>query len=171
MSRVFLISDTHWGHTNTVTKFKRKDGSPLRDFIDVDDMDQRMIANWNAVVGDYDIVWHLGDVVVNKKHLYKQGLCKGRKFLIRGNHDYVAPTEEYYKVFEKIYSMKELDGYLLTHIPVHPNSVGRWKGNIHGHMHSYSLKDARYCCVSVERIDYTPILFEKAKEMFGNDVN
>lgn len=171
MSKVFLISDTHWGHVNTITKFKREDGSPLRDFVDVNDMNQRMLDNWNSVVGDNDIVWHLGDVTMRPKNLESQKLCKGRKFLIRGNHDYGLPTKAYYEVFEKIYSMKELDGYLLTHIPIHPNSVGRWKGNIHGHMHSYSLNDPRYLCVSVERINYTPILFEKAKEMFGNGTN
>lgn len=34
---------------------------------------------------------------------------------------------------------------------------GRWKYNIHGHLHTNSLPDKRYINVSAEQIDLTPI--------------
>jgi len=51
MPEVFIISDTHFGHNNIV-KFNRSDGSPLRPWDNVDQMDDALIKNWNRVVGE-----------------------------------------------------------------------------------------------------------------------
>jgi len=58
-----------------------------------------------------------------------------------------------------------MNGMILSHIPVHEASLGRFGCNIHGHLHSNRVMindkiDPRYQCVSVEAIDFTPILFE-----------
>jgi calcineurin-like phosphoesterase family protein len=54
---------------------------------------------------------------------------------------------------------------ILTHIPIHPESLGRFGVNIHGHLHSNRVTvngaiDVRYHSVCVEQTDFTPILFE-----------
>jgi calcineurin-like phosphoesterase family protein len=69
-----------------------------------------------------------------------------------------------------------IDKFILTHIPVHPASLGRWEGNFHGHLHSNRVMrkdsplsdvvDERYLCLCVEHTDFTPISLEDAKKRF-----
>lgn len=159
--KTFLISDTHFGHKG-VTQFLRADGTKLRPWNNVEEMDDALIKNWNRVVSPEDKVYHLGDVVINKKALKTLINLNGRKILIKGNHDIFKP-HEYLAYFSDIRAYHILDGYLLAHIPVHPKSLGRWKGQIHGHLHANTVGDPRYVCVSVEQINYTPILFDEVK--------
>lgn len=159
--KTFLISDTHFGHKG-VTEFLRKDGTKLRPWNNVEEMDDALIKNWNKVVSPEDKVYHLGDVVINRKALKSLINLNGRKILIKGNHDIFKPAD-YLPYFDDIRAYHILDGYLLSHIPVHPSCLERWKGQIHGHLHANTMDDPRYVCVSVEQIDYTPILFDEVK--------
>jgi calcineurin-like phosphoesterase family protein len=185
MSNTFLISDTHWGHAAAVRHFKRKDGSPLRDFESAEACDEYMIEQWNRVVGKNDKVYHLGDVVMPKNHLRLDEIMprlNGDKVLIKGNHDELKPAR-YLAHFRDIRGSHLLDNLVLTHVPLHPASLLRWRGNIHGHLHSYAVQkanhfqagqimyhdqveDPKYFCVSVERINYTPIPFETVNKIF-----
>jgi calcineurin-like phosphoesterase family protein len=59
-------------------------------FASVEEMDERMIAEWNAVVGSKDEVWHLGDFAYRCSLEYAEGIFKrlrGRKHLVIGNHE------------------------------------------------------------------------------------
>jgi len=161
MSKTFLIGDTHFGHEKTCTSFKRPDGSPLRPFANAEEMNAEMIKRWNETVKPDDKVYHLGDVVMNKKFLYIVRQLNGRKVLIRGNHD-ICKTQEYIDVgFTEIYGVWALNDFVLSHVPLHPKNLEfRWKYNIHGHLHAHVMDDDRYINVSVEQIDYTPIDFE-----------
>jgi calcineurin-like phosphoesterase family protein len=61
---------------------------------------------------------------------------------------------------------KDKDGnkVILSHIPIHPDCLGRFGTNIHGHLHQNKLDDTRYKCVSLEHTDYKPIqIFEALK--------
>jgi calcineurin-like phosphoesterase family protein len=51
---VFVTADHHFGHANII----QYAGRP---FADVEEMDQRLITNWNTVVKPTDTVYHLGD--------------------------------------------------------------------------------------------------------------
>ena len=165
----WLISDTHFGHAN-ILNFKRDDGTPLRDFSTVEAMNECMIHNWNSVVGAKDRVYHLGDVVINRKFLKVLDRLNGRKVLIKGNHD-IFKLDDYAAYFDDIRAYHVLDGLFLSHVPVHPDSLGRFGCNIHGHLHyrevvdSSGVADMRYWNVSVERIGYTPINLEGLKHM------
>lgn len=165
----WLISDTHFGHAN-ILNFKRDDGTALRDFSTVEEMDECMIHNWNEVVGAHDRVYHLGDVVINRKFLRQLDRLNGRKVLIKGNHD-IFKLDDYAAYFDDIRAYHVLDGLFLSHVPVHPDSLGRFGCNIHGHLHyrevvdSRGVADMRYWNVSVERIGYTPISLEGLKHM------
>ena len=172
--RTFLISDTHFGHANILT-FKRADGTPLRPFKTIEEHDETIIDNWNKVVKPADKVYHLGDVSMNKEGTKLLARCNGTKVLIRGNHDVYA-TKFYTQYFRDIYGVRALGDpkVILSHIPIHPESLSRWKLNIHGHLHGnvvlYENKpevDPRYVCVSCEHIDYTPILMEELLERYG----
>lgn len=55
MSKVYLISDMHFGHPNII-KYEN------RPFSSVEEMDAAIMNNWNATVGKDDKVFILGDV-------------------------------------------------------------------------------------------------------------
>ena len=172
MSNIFLISDTHFGHSNILT-FLRSDGSPTRSFSSVAEMDETMIDNWNSVVGKEDKIYHLGDLTFSNKNLdLIMPRLKGTKVLIKGNHDNLK-LFQYAKYFKDVRAYHIMDKLLLSHIPIHVDSLARWKGNVHGHLHTNKLDDSRYLNISVEQINYTPIAFEEVRKYFKDldDIN
>ena len=102
MSNIFLLSDTHFTHRNILT-FTKFDGTPLRTFTSVEEMDEHMIECWNNVVGNNDLVYHCGDITMHERYLPILNRLKGRKILIRGNHD-LASTKTLLKYFEEVYA-------------------------------------------------------------------
>ena len=172
----FVISDHHFGHTNSWEKFKLADGSPLRPFTSNDEMNQTMIDRHNAKVKEHDAVYFLGDVVINRKHLHLVKQLNGRKILIRGNHD-IFRDEDYREVgFEQIHGVRVfVDKFIMSHIPLHPDCVtGRFRVNVHGHLHANQVMtgyypdqtiDPRYLCVCVEQTDFTPLHFDEVEAL------
>jgi calcineurin-like phosphoesterase family protein len=187
MPSVFLTSDTHFGHVN-ICNFTNYDGSPVRPWDSVEEMDEEMVKRWNDTVGLKDKVYHLGDVVINRKSLQILDRLNGDKVLIKGNHD-IFPLKDYVKYFRDIRAYHVMNGCILSHIPVHKESIARFGANIHGHTHGNRVMktvgaytdgtlirskdkiDPDYFCVCVEQTDYTPIAFEdvieKIKEQGG----
>lgn len=170
--KTFLIADLHFGHEG-VCHFLNQYGNPLRPFLTAEEMDEEIIERWNKKVSPNDKVYVLGDVAMSRKHISTIGRCNGTKVLIKGNHD-LFKLSDYTPYFKDIRGSHKLDSFILTHIPIHPESVARWtSGNIHGHLHSYNVrkdgvKDDRYFCVSVEQIDYAPIDFEEIRKIYAN---
>ncbi len=164
MANIFVIGDTHFGHANILT-FKDKLGLPLRPFADVEEMDETIVAKWNKTVRPQDHVYHLGDVAMKRPDVER--ICprlNGHLRLVRGNHDIFA-TSMYLKYFDEVYGSRVLDDMILTHIPIHPESIKeRWHGNVHGHLHSRSSYSGKYFNASCEMIDYTPISLEDVKK-------
>lgn len=177
MAATFLVSDTHFGHFG-VCKFLRDDGvTKLRPWDNPDEMDEAMVKAWNETVRPNDKVYHLGDVVINRRALKTLARLNGDKVLIRGNHD-IFRDEEYREYFRELRAYHVLNGMILSHIPVHSESLGRFGVNIHGHLHANRVKkplkvdiktgdivygtepDVRYHCVCVEQTDFRPILLE-----------
>lgn len=164
--KTFLISDTHFGHQG-VCNFLRDDNTKLRPWNNAEEMDEDLVKNWNEVVGVNDKVYHLGDVVINRRALKTLSRLNGRKVLIKGNHD-IFRIEDYLQYFYDIRAYHVLDNFLLSHVPVHTCNLYRWSCNIHGHLHHRRVLDqdkidSRYYNVSVECIDYTPIEFSDLK--------
>jgi calcineurin-like phosphoesterase family protein len=190
MPAVFLVSDTHFGHAG-VCRFTRNDGvTKLRPWDDAAEMDEAMVKAWNERVRPNDKVYHLGDVVMSRKSLAIMSRLNGDKVLIRGNHD-IFKDEDYREHFRELRAYHVMNGMILSHIPVHVESLGRFGVNIHGHLHANRVKkirgvnaktgeilysddiDPRYHCVCVEQTDFAPILFEdviKRIELEGGEV-
>lgn len=184
----FVISDTHFGHTNAWEKFKLADGvTPLRPFTSTEEMDEAMVERWNATVSDNDTVYHLGDVVIARRNLETVKRLKGRKILIRGNHDLFKDKDYYEAGFESLRGCMVFQGkWIMTHIPIHVESLARFRVNVHGHLHGNQVMrdvrvkkvnrdtrgeweyydfetqvDPRYMSVCVEQTNFTPISFEE----------
>ena len=164
MPAVYLVSDTHFGHAG-VCRFLRNDGvTKLRPWDNPEDMDEFMIKAWNETVRPNDKVYHLGDVVINRRALATLARLNGDKVLIRGNHD-IFRDDEYRKYFRELRAYHVMNGMILSHIPIHEESLGRFGTNIHGHLHANRVMkdgavDVRYHCVCVEQTDFAPVLFE-----------
>ena len=171
MPAVFLVSDTHFGHAG-VCHFTRNDGvTKLRPWDSAEEMDEAMVKAWNERVRPTDKVYHLGDVVIKRRALPILDRLNGDKVLIRGNHD-IFKDEDYRKYFRSLRAYHVMNGMILSHIPIHPESLGRFGVNIHGHLHANRVMrdlalcgrndviDTRYHCVCVEQTDFAPILFE-----------
>lgn len=167
--KTWVTADPHFGHTN-ICKFTNFDGTPVRPWDDVNEMTEALIANWNSVVHDDDRVYLLGDVAMNRKGL-DQSLprLKGRIVLVRGNHD-IDKLSYYSNYFEDVRACVVKKGFVLSHIPIHPDCMDRWGVNIHGHLHNNTIKlpdkseDNRYVCVSVEKTGYFPVELTKVLE-------
>ena len=80
--KVWFTADTHFGHKNIIRYCQRP-------FVDVDEMNEILITNWNNVVGKEDIIFHLGDFAMGGSSEWTKLLQRlnGRIYLILGNHD------------------------------------------------------------------------------------
>ena len=182
MPAVFLVSDTHFGNLG-VCRFMRSDGvTKLRPWDTPEEMDEEMVKRWNETVRPNDKVYHLGDVVINRKALSIMHRLNGDKVLIKGNHD-IFKLEDYTAHFRDIRAYHVMNGCILSHVPLHESNLGRFGVNIHGHTHAHRVMrydidrdveaiDPRYHCVCVEQTDFRPILledvFKRIKEEGGS---
>lgn len=81
-SKIFFTSDTHFGHDNII-KFCD------RPFKDIEEMDFKLIENWNKKVPQDGLVFHLGDFAWGGYEVWKKvrDQLNGDIILIKGNHD------------------------------------------------------------------------------------
>ena len=168
---IYFTSDTHFGHKNIIT-FKNDNGDLIRPFESVEEMDELMVENWNKVVTPQDRIYHLGDVVINRRCLPILERLNGHKVLIKGNHD-IFKLKDFTPYFDDIRAYRVFPKYdlICSHIPVHPNQLeNRFKWNMHGHLHENIVKntdgtpDERYINVCVEHTNYTPISLDEILE-------
>lgn len=168
----FLIGDLHFCHNNIV-KFKNETtGEKVRPWDTIEEHDEGLIERWNSVVTQRDRVYVLGDVSMPRRGIKMMERLNGSKVLIKGNHD-VFKLQDYTPYFKDIRAAQvdEKHRVVITHIPVHPQCLDRWRVNIHGHLHTEFVKtlqgnaDPRYTCVSAEHIDFTPIEYDTAIKM------
>ena len=163
-SKIWLISDFHLYH-KAIIKYTE------RPFSSIEEMNHKLIINWNSIVKNDDRVFFLGDFcLAGKEQIISCGQqLKGRKILICGNHDSGSLKTYFEAGFEQIskYPLLLENEYLLSHEPI---KDCKYK-NIHGHIHNHPLSfdnPENYFNVSVENINYTPISFEKIKEYFND---
>lgn len=161
MSKVFFISDTHFSHRNILTY------EPIRKDIfgveTVEQMDEKIIKNWNSTVSNDDLVWFLGDFAMgSRNHVVELGhKLNGHKYMIKGNHD-IYPDQVYFDAgFERVsrYPVILKKKFILSHAPMDDIDTGSFI-NIFGHVHSkgnYEDKKDHFICVCIERTDGKPI--------------
>lgn len=190
--KIFVTSDTHFNHKNIINynrgefKVKDQDGN-----IDLDAsiklMHENIIKNWNSVIGEDDIVIHLGDVGFGKTpEDFKPIMDKlnGKKMLLPGNHDKPMMKSEKDRHFwnESGFHAVEVGrdsieirkitrpakgilnknaSVILSHEPLYEIPEGFI--NVHGHIHRgpsaevFGL-DERRMNVNMEFTNFTPVL-------------
>lgn len=90
MGKIWLTSDSHFGHS-------RQFLYEPRGFSSIQEHDKAIISRWNEVVAPDDIVYHLGDVMLNDNEHGIECLRRlnGEIKIIRGNHDTDARWQLY----------------------------------------------------------------------------
>ena len=119
-----------------------------------------MIANWNAVVGEDDEVWHLGDFARTAKQAAELlPRLNGRKHLVLGNNDPSAVANLRWASVSP-YAETEVDGVslVLCHYPFRSwNGMHRGAVNLHGHSHGRLKPLLRQFDVGVDVRDFRPV--------------
>lgn len=117
--RVFITSDTHYGHKNLCRGVSAWDANrsqdSVRDFDTLDEMNDQIVHKINAVVGEDDYLIHLGDWSFggfeNIKKFRDRIVCKNI-LLVLGNHDHhiennrEGTQDNFLKVFDGILDLE-----------------------------------------------------------------
>lgn len=176
MPKRYCIADLHLDHVNILKHCRQQ-------FHHIWDMNETIIENWNKTVREKDIVYLLGDICWTLESFAYLRRLNGRIKIVLGNHD-LFQVDKYLEVAEVVCGadqivQKDFGKIVLTHIPVHTqqlkpvikgdkegNATGRFRLNVHGHLHTEKVNDVRYRCVSCEQVNFTPILIDEIVEDF-----
>lgn len=161
--RIYLISDLHLGHANSIPRYKR----PFL-LSNPGEMDRVLVRNWNWTVKESDTVIFLGDMsyMGQKTTEYYIGQLNGSIFYLEGNHD------PYYPFMSHCLLMRYRGiRYLFIHDPKElTRPFDGWV--VHGHVHNKDLTQypffnpfTRMVNVSAELIGYHPISFDEIHEL------
>lgn len=184
--KLFFTSDTHYNHTNIcrgVTNWRTADGkipvSQTRDFPNLEKMNATIVNNINSVVGQDDILFHLGDWSFGGfdsiKEFRDRIVCQNI-YLAYGNHDHhiernkdgiqgiFTKTFQYETLHLKYPSIKLSPGreymFTLMHYPIcswHDMNNGRY--HLFGHVHlppNKKIMEGRSMDVGMDGNNLTP---------------
>jgi len=150
--KVYITSDTHFGHKNIVrgvTNWRTQDGEvPIdstRDFQTIEQMNQRLIDGINGVVGQDDTLIMLGDVSFggfDNIGIFLERLVCHNIHLILGNHDTHIDRDRDFvqKRFLSVQHYLEVNiegkDFVLCHYPLQSwNGLNKGIIHLHGHVH------------------------------------
>lgn len=186
---LFFTSDTHYGHTNicrATTRWTDAD-NVTRDFKSLEHMNDTIVNNINEVVGENDILIHLGDFSFggfdNISEFRNRIICKNIH-LVLGNHDHHIERnkDNIQRLFTSVNHYINLDlrrpspfkkgemdkfKFILMHFP-----IASWDGmndgvmHLHGHVHlppHQRIADGRAMDVGVDGNDMKPLVLGEVR--------
>lgn len=177
---VWFTSDCHFCHANVI----KYDNRP---FNDVEEMNEKLILNWNSVVGEKDVVFYLGDLSFDRGGGNTERIVNelnGKIHYILGNHDDERDIRKLNR-FETIsdyvnLSINDLDnprkkqGIMMMHYPIlswDKAHHGDW--HLHGHCHqSLVTQNPEYYKRKVLDMgcngwDYRPVSYNEIKAIMA----
>lgn len=149
--QLFFTSDTHYNHKNIcrgVTNWTDAD-ELTRNFETLDQMNDRIVKGINSVVGQDDILFHLGDWSFGGFESiwkFRHQLNCQNIHLVLGNHDHHIERnrEEIRNIFSSVHQYLELEvvrnkdkeKFVLMHYPIMSwNKMNDGVIHLHGHVH------------------------------------
>lgn len=160
---IYFYGDPHFGDANVILT----DNRPFNDILE---MNEDMIKLYNEVITDEDVVYFTGDFIAENENA--EGLIlnrlKGKKYLIKGNHD-IKSNEEYRKAgFVEVYDHPIIldNFYIVSHEPMYVSESMPY-ANIFAHVHSnpmYKVCSSRSYCTCVDRNGFKPVSFYFIKD-------
>ncbi len=174
---VFFTSDTHFMHANIVEYCNRP-------FNTVDEMDEEIIKRWNKMVGEDDVVFHLGDFCFGSEKSWRYLISRlnGMIYLVAGNHDKNITMDHFVDVDQIMNIMVQGDDEMdddqritLCHYPMiswYQSHRGAWQffGHVHGGLiddgFSYAPKlTPNQLDVGVDVHQFAPVSYQQAKKI------
>jgi calcineurin-like phosphoesterase family protein len=162
---IYFTADPHFNHSNII----KLNGRP---FANIEQMNTKIILNWNSCVNYDDEIYILGDFMFNGSGTEANSFLNrlnGKKYLIRGNHDDKFLEDE---TFDETHFEWIKDYHVLWHnkikIVMFHYPILEWDGyfgdsiHLHGHVHN--------CSKHNEQKERMKILGKKAINV-GVDVN
>ena len=163
MPRTWIITDTHFGHTELTELC----GRPK-------DFSNRICMSLYRDLEASDTLIHLGDVCMGGDknwHTLLGTIHKGPKILVRGNHD--GQSDHWYMshgwglVVDEIVMHVGKKPILLTHIPRPPMQM--YNHNVCGHLHNLRKlpewwDEDYHKLIALEDIGYRPVLLRNVVE-------
>jgi len=185
-NNVFFTSDTHFNHANIIKYC-------MRPFADKDEMNEALINNWNSVVKENDIVFHLGDFMFGNMNRFWdfRSRLNGKIYLIHGNHDYelmdkVNVDDGFEIVTSQLNIVINGQKIYLNHFPLLTfDGIYKEKPSwqLFGHVHSNKnipgtsadVKRLDYLLpmqydVGVDNNNYRPISFDEVKSIINTQI-
>ena len=168
---IYLTSDCHFSHKNILAYEPE-----TRPFSSIEEMNEKLIENWNKVVKPEDDIYVVGDFFMGPLNNIESVLHRlnGKIHLIRGNHDQKNRIELYEKngidVHDIFYIKYKGRFFILCHFPMMNEEFMRMVREdnsevvlLYGHIHSKAPKgyvDGTYH-VGVDTNNLTPISLEQ----------
>lgn len=164
--KIWLTSDLHLGHTNII----KYNGRPYRT---VDEMDSKIINNFNTLISPDDLVYCMGDFSFCNPLKYTERL-NGKWHLIKGNHDYKQRMDGAFVWVRDVFYLKSKDVEVFMSHYAHRVWPKSHYGCYHayGHSHGGLPGIGRSMDVGVDGNDYKPVLLDDfvrklSKEPYG----
>ena len=179
MSKIFITSDTHFGHD-------REFLFGPRGFTSIEEHDQEVIRRWNSVVGPDDVVYHLGDVMLNDNAHGMECLrqLNGQIKIVPGNHD----TDSRLKLYAQLENVEVMPmaiplkykkyNFYLSHHPTLTSNLEKAPYlrmhliNLYGHTHQQGkfFQDMPFMFhVGMDSNNCTPVLLDDAIQMMKDE--
>lgn len=159
----FFTADEHYGHANIIKYCNRP-------FDSVSEMDAVIIARHNEVVGENDVVIHVGDFTLagEDQALDYRDQLNGIHYFVPGGHDYWITNG--HEIWEK----RVGDQYVVAchyAMRVWPKShYNSWQ--VYGHSHGKLEPCGKQWDVGVDNNDFYPVSFDQLKSiMYGQHDN
>ena len=153
--RLFFTSDTHYNHANICSSTtKWSDPVTCREFKSLEHMNSHLVGNINEVVGQDDILFHLGDWSFGgfeQIELFRNQIVCKNVHIITGNHDHhiennrdgcqslFSSVNKYLNLNVKWNVGTPLMGeqrFALMHFPIASwDNMARGAIHLHGHVH------------------------------------
>ena len=180
--KLFLTSDSHYGHFN-ICKYCH------RPFQSRSEMDQTLIKNWNAVVPEDGIVVHCGDFMLPHNEDIKEynkylNQLHGRVLLLRGKHDRASLDW----VSDKLIAVRDQAMIVVDGVKIfaqhYPCAAFNGDYHVYGHIHTLAdgtcygidgdvtkvMRKNTYD-VGVDQNGYTPVSYWQLCDIFRKKMN
>jgi calcineurin-like phosphoesterase family protein len=185
--QLFFTSDTHYMHTNIcrgTTRWGNADDF-CRDFDTLDQMNDRIVNGINLVVGQDDILFHLGDWSFGgfeRIEEFRNRINCRNIHIILGNHDHhiERDREDIRRLFTSVNQYLELEvkgkdweqNYVLMHYPIISwNKMNDGVIHLHGHVHLSAdrrIGKGKTMDVGVDGNGLNPLHTSDIKRLMGN---
>lgn len=165
MTKIWLITDTHFGH------------SKLTEYCNRPPNFSNNILKELQIVKQDDVLIHLGDFCFGEEenwHNTFHNYVQGKKILIKGNHDNKSNSWYFKHGWDFVCDSFTLTVFgkkiLFSHVPLSRRKHGDYDLNIHGHFHNSKhrrhelkyriIKNKKHKLLAIENTNYQPILLK-----------